>query len=369
MNHTKILIVSDGFYPENSPRSHRATELAREFSRQGHLVKVITRNRGFDYSRLSVEWKLDIEQLASLRWPTLQSSRIRHLRTLKRIINRLLLILFEYPGIEIMFRVRNALRKENGYDLLITSAVPHPVHWGTASIRKDGHRIAQTWIADCGDPFMGCSTDTFKKLFYFSFIEKWWSRKADFITIPIENAKNAYYPDFHDKIKVIPQGFRFAEIKKVDKPMHNPVSTFAYAGSFIQNIRDPRTFLNYLITISGQFKFVVYTMQNELLIPYKEILKEKLEIRDYIPREELLKELEKMDFLINFDNNTSVQQPSKLIDYVLVNRPILNIKKNLNIHQIESFLNGDYTSKLEIDNLEQYNIINVAKQFLKLMNE
>jgi len=33
---TKILIVSNAFYPEISPRSFRTTELAKELSRQGH---------------------------------------------------------------------------------------------------------------------------------------------------------------------------------------------------------------------------------------------------------------------------------------------------------------------------------------------
>ena len=38
----KILIVSRSFYPENSPRSFRTTELAKEFARQGHDVTVFT---------------------------------------------------------------------------------------------------------------------------------------------------------------------------------------------------------------------------------------------------------------------------------------------------------------------------------------
>jgi hypothetical protein len=37
----KLLIVTHGFYPEQSPRSFRATELAKEFCRQGHQVSII----------------------------------------------------------------------------------------------------------------------------------------------------------------------------------------------------------------------------------------------------------------------------------------------------------------------------------------
>ena len=46
----RILLVSSGFYPEISPRSFRAAELAAEFVRQGHKVAVHTKNREFDYT-------------------------------------------------------------------------------------------------------------------------------------------------------------------------------------------------------------------------------------------------------------------------------------------------------------------------------
>ena len=38
----RILIVSRSFYPDNSPRAFRTTELSKEFARQGHHVTVIT---------------------------------------------------------------------------------------------------------------------------------------------------------------------------------------------------------------------------------------------------------------------------------------------------------------------------------------
>ena len=41
----KILIITHGFYPEISPRSFRATELVKEFVRQGHEVTVIAPKR------------------------------------------------------------------------------------------------------------------------------------------------------------------------------------------------------------------------------------------------------------------------------------------------------------------------------------
>ncbi len=44
----KILLVTAAFYPENSPRSFRATELALELVKQGNFVKILTQKPSSD---------------------------------------------------------------------------------------------------------------------------------------------------------------------------------------------------------------------------------------------------------------------------------------------------------------------------------
>jgi len=67
MNKKKILIVCRSFYPEISPRSLRATELAEEFARQGHEVTIIFPTKGRDYSSFEKEYGLRIINLGKLR--------------------------------------------------------------------------------------------------------------------------------------------------------------------------------------------------------------------------------------------------------------------------------------------------------------
>lgn len=45
MSKKKILIVCNGFYPENSPQSLQTTKLAIESAREGHDVIVLTKQR------------------------------------------------------------------------------------------------------------------------------------------------------------------------------------------------------------------------------------------------------------------------------------------------------------------------------------
>src|SRR5690606_10094120 len=107
--------------------------------------------------------------------------------------------------------VYNALKKEknSNYDILISIAAPHPIHWGVAKAIKKYKNIAKCWIADCGDPFMLSHNLQYKRPFYFKYYEKEFCRLADFITIPTAFAKDGYYKEFHDKLNVIPQGFNF----------------------------------------------------------------------------------------------------------------------------------------------------------------
>jgi hypothetical protein len=157
----------------------------------------------------------------------------------------------------------------------------------------------------------------------------------------LRRAKKSYYPEFRDKIRIIPQGFRFDNIRLDLNMTKNKVPTFAYSGIFYHGIRNPSPFLNYLSTLDKSFKFVVYTRNVEFLEPYRKTLGDKMEVRDYLPREDLLYELSKMDFLINFENNTNLHLPSKLIDYAMVKKPILNIQTgDLPVDAFNEFLQG-----------------------------
>lgn len=362
----KILIVSAAFYPEDSPRSFRTTELAKEISRQGHEVTVFIPKRGKDYTLFETEHSLRIKNLGPLSWKQIDLKGGRIELLIRRVIRRALLMFFEWPNIELMCKVSKTLRKENGYDLLISIAFPYSIHWGVAKVRRNNHRIAKCWVADCGDPFMGDTTDSFRKLFYFKYLEKWFCRKADYISIPFDGAKSAYYSEFHPKIRVIPQGFRFEGLDLPKYKITRPFPVFAYAGTFNKGTRDPRPFLEYLSIYKSDFQFIIYTKKTDLIRPYMDKLGQKLKISDYIPREEVLKILSTMDFLINFDYNISTVLSSKLIDYALTGRPVLNITNPIDYKSIDEFLKGDYSHQMKLGKPDQYSIENVAKKFLDL---
>jgi hypothetical protein len=364
----KILIVSASFYPQNSPRSFRTTELVKEFARQGHDVTLYTIKDKEIHGKFEKDYGVTIKDLGQPKYKEINfNSPNRFISIYKRLLRRALLWLFEYPDVGLMFQVKNALKKESGYDLLISIAVPHPVHWGTAKAWNEKKPIAKTWVADSGDPYMGVSYDRYGKPFYFKFLEKSWGKKSTYMAITNINMKQNYYPEFNDKIVEITQGFNFEGIDR-NENVQNDVPTFAFAGTFMKSVRNPTKFLQYLSSLKAPFKFVVYTKGPELLTPFKETLGDKLELRKFIPRTELLGELKKMDFLVNIGYDPVLQSPSKLIDYYMTGRPILSLEGDkLDEKLIDQFLQGDYSGKFEVENFEQYDIKNVAQKFLNLI--
>ena len=125
--------------------------------------------------------------------------------------------------------------------------------------------------------------------------------------------------------------------------------------------------------LNTDFEFHIYaTTGTDLLFPLAEKSDGRLKVNKAIPREQLLQKLAKMDFLVNLlvKGTETKQVPSKLIDYGLTGRPILNINPlNPEIEHINQFLKKDYSFSYKVQNLEQYNIKNVALQFLALAKD
>jgi len=366
----KILIVSNSFYPENSPRSFRTTELVKAFTKQGHQVTLLTQEKNdFDYTDFLKQYPVKMESYGRLRWKTFERSKL--FGDWSRKFGRLLYLFLEYPNIEILWRLKKVLPHYKGFDLMISIAVPHPVHWAVAWVRSKKNPIATTWVADCGDPFMGNTLESIRPPFYFSYFEKYFCCKADYVSIPTKSSINGYYPEFHHKFVVIPQGFDFDSISIEKGTVATDVITFAYAGALASSgIRSPHQIIHFLLGQSIPFRFHLYSSNSDLLSDLALQFPDSIILHSSLPREVLLPELGQMDFLLNLDNGTTNQTPSKLIDYALVGRPILNITAhNFDTNILLAFLKRDYSNSFKLDNLENYNIKTITNQFLSLADE
>lgn len=362
----KIVVIAAKIYPTSTPRATRATELAKQLAKMGHEVALCAVLDNIDYSEFESRYNLKVIPLKTLFF--LNRQKISFVRkAFNKVLYTLLHRLIEFPEIELKRSVKKLLLKQKDVDYLITIGRPYPIHWGATAAKKAlKERFPKHWTSDCGDPYWG---DPFNKHpFYFKKLEEQWSAATDSIVVPIESAKKAYLPIAQPKISVIPQGFDFSDVKIKEGPTNNSCPTFAYSGYVYVGRRDPSSLLDYLSTIKQEFKIVIYTQQNGFYEKYLEKLKGKIELRTYVPRNQLIYELSCMDFLINLTNLSTVQSPSKLIDYYLTKRPIIDISTPFNEHDlINDALNGVFhQNQYSTVDIDQYNIVNVANKFMEL---
>lgn len=364
----KIVIISRCIYPAIAPRPFRATELAKYFAKQGHEVFLYAVIGECDYREFEKETGIKVRSLGKMHFATLNSDGYVRSSFSDRLLKRVFGRIAEFPDIELSWKTKNIIKGLSSVDLLVTIAVPYPIHWGAAWAKKKYPKsFPKVWISDCGDPYMGNSV---KKTppDYFQKIEDFWGEQTDYITIPLEEAKKAYSEKVQNKLRVIPQGFDFSNVR-IDREFDgNANPRFAYAGAIYPGYRDPTNFLKYLCGKTDlPFEFVVYTKNRPFFEKFKSILGDKLTVKNYVPREQLLWDLSQMDFLVNINNNGSVQSPSKLIDYYLTTRPIIDITTDFNESDIvEEFLNGNYDHQHIKADISQYDIRNVGQQFFNL---
>lgn len=373
MTPLNIIIISGPIHPHNSPRSFRSTELAIGFAKKGHNVTIYSLLGKYNYTSFEEETGVRVKSMGKSYFGNLNSdnkylSDSMFFWVFKGLLTRIFYKIIDYPRVEYFFKIIYVLRKETYFDYLITVAHPFGLHWGAAFYKRWlNNSKFKVWTSDCGDPFMG-DPDVNRKKMFLKPIEKFWCRQTDYITIPIESGKIGYYQEFSKKINIIPQGIDFSNIV-LSNYVKNDIPTFLYSGAVYPGMRDPTNFLEYLCTVKTNFRFIVYAPNDNIFCNYFKQLGDKIEVRRYIPRLELIYNLSSMDFTINFKNNSEVQQPSKLIDYSLGKRPILEISTSFPDKEkiiFNEFMNGNYKNQLHIDNLDKYNIDNVCEKFLEL---
>lgn len=358
----KILIISRNTYPKQSPRAFRTAELSEQLVKFGHQLTLYTVQGKYDYTKYSAETGIIMKPIHTCHAVGSNDGTGKMGlvgRTLKKAFGRLLY----YPDLEFVFLMKKILKAETDVDLLITIAQPHSIHWGVGLAKKSlGDIFPKKWIADCGDPFCGSPFGNWPK--YMRYFEHKWCSQVDYITVPTENSKAAYFKEHQDKLRVIPQGFDFSKTP-IAEYRANRVPTFIFTGT-IHPGRSPKQFMDYLLTLEMDYKFLIYT-HSSLGDEYVTRSGGKIEYRLGYCRTDIIMACSKADFLVNVKNPSLVQTPSKLIDYGISKRPILDVSDNFcEQEQFRQFLKGDFSTQLVINNLDDYRIENVAEKFVAL---
>ena len=365
-----IQIITGHFYPQVHPRAFRATELALEFARLGHKVSVTNLSRvvGFDYSAYAQENGIEIinTDLYILK----DANGINKIPESKFGIIKRWCIEYFFAG-SVLFNSRRIAKQvtiKEDTDYVLAISTPFICIYGVSLILRK-LKMPPFAVADSGDPFY--YSKQVKHAPWFAGIEKRVYKSYRYLSIPTENAICSYSPLIErEKIKIIPQGFRMDNIKLFDGKRSEEKVCFAYAGVFYWDIRNPKFLFDYLEKRNDDFSFYIYMRYNDPILQsfldnYPKTSK-KLVIKYSLPRAELLYELSKMDFLVNIENISNTQMPSKLIDYGITRRPIYSSNsRKFNPSTLDAFFKRNYSERMMID-IHKYDIKNILNQYLEL---
>ena len=359
----KILIISNHAYPAQGPRAFRTTELSEQLVKIGHEVVLYTVHGEYDYTQYEKEIGVKMRDI-NPKFATSANDGTYRYNLFDKFMYHLFHRLLMWPQCEFHFAVEKIIKDNPNMDMLITIAFPHSIHSGAVRAKKKYPAIfPKIWICDCGDPFMlnpFIKAPKFMKRF-----EDMWCSMCDYIVVPTKESYKGYYEQYWDKIRVIPQGFDFsktpiAEYKK------NVVPTFLFMGSIYPGVRDPHSFMDYLLKFDKPYKFILM-MRSPLEEKYIKGSNGQIEYIIGKGRKDVVWECSKADFLINIINPSTVQTPSKLIDYGIAGRPVLDVENDFSDPSaFLKFFKGDYSQKHKIDLLDSYRIENVACQFVEL---
>jgi len=232
-----------------------------------------------------------------------------------------------------------ALLRRHSYDHLISVSLPFTGHLAGLGVKKTSPRM--NWLVDIGDPF--CFMDTtpvnnhflYRRLNYRA--ERAVLRSANAITVTTHPTLARYlalFPELTGRMHVIPP--LALPVGPSPEPSFFPKDgniRLVYAGTLYRNIRNPDTLLSIFTKLSrlpggGRLELHFFGSLHDsqkLFQPYADIIGSSVHLHGLTDRETTIAAMQSADILVNIGNTTTYQLPSKLVEYVSVSKPIINI--------------------------------------------
>ena len=411
----KILIILYSYYPEITPRSFRWSALAEEFVEKGFQVDVVTSNNnqlnseenvngvqiyrtnGFILSTISSSIRNELLANKSINlFQKIKNNIFQSLKNLMKLIYKNFIkklywpdsnFLWYFPALNLSKKLINL----NNYKNIITVTHPYTCNLIGLSLKKKYPKI--NWITDNGDPFFfsDSSVNVNNKFLYNKInfnIEKKVFKYADSVSYTNSITCNKYaekFQKYSSKIILIPplikinNNFKLVNTDEYFINNNNKI-ILSFFGVLYKGIRNPKKLLDLINYISltdidtykkielhffGDHKQCVNDFND-----FKSISK-NIFFHNMLDKKTAISAMIKSDILINIGNNTNYQLPSKIVEYVSLMKPILNmcsIKNDLSAAYLKemNFVHSYYDNKkLAYDFIKDYRQVNFNKTLVK----
>lgn len=363
----RILIITYSYFPALTPRAFRWTTLAESLAVAGHEVEVVCaanstsfttdnlngvrihRTGGGTRERLK-RWlgRESPSGAAAAEKKNASSSAVRsHIGILlKRIYaNTLQKVLWpDFSGFW-YFSAAAATRiavKQRRPDVVVSVSLPFTGHLVGLAIKR---RYGVRWVVDIGDPFTFMNETPVNNHKLFSRLNRWTESKvlqnADYVAVTTQATKDEYlkwFPEIEGrKISVIPPLFvEPVDLEKIPPFFVGPPKIrLLFAGTLYGKIRNPATLLDLfsalLATSIGErleLHFLGAINDCESYFEkYSELIGKQIILHGLVQRTTAMRAMKDATVLVNLGNSTAYQLPSKVVEYVMLGKPVLNIAK------------------------------------------
>lgn len=350
----KILVVSYSYTPALTPRAFRWSAVAAQLARRGHDVHVLCAAAGpagCDADGVVVyrvrDWLLDgaarvTVKAASVR-PTGAPARINMLRAVFRKAFRVVWRALYWPDYACGWvipatRAARALCAANNYDWIVS--VSHPFTGHLVGLLTKARAPDLRWFVDIGDPFYLMKEPSPNNRHLYAWISRAIESRvvagADVISVTTEPTRRLYEANFPlpaGKVQVVPPLLSLPESPPPSPRADGGPIRLVFVGTLYRNLRSPKFLLacfTALITALPERRMELhfYGAINdcaENLTSFPESLKSALFVHGMVGRTEVHQAMVDADVLVNIGNDSKSQLASKVIEYMAVGKPILNL--------------------------------------------
>ncbi len=355
----KILLVITPYLPAQTPNTLRWLPIVGQLRRLGHEVSVLTtkRNGYIDESSEVPVYRAGYNTLQDRLYDLARSQSRRHevggatpktgmrLALLQGVVDKFWRSRYWPDGSKLFLKAGidkgKTLLENNDFSHIISVGLPFTAHLVAQALKE--YRPELHWHMDIQDPF--CYSKEFRVNNYAKYKDRNIAAEAkafdlaNSISITNEKAKEKYleyFPQESLKLKVIPPLWHAEDTEaSYDMILFSQKIHLGYFGSFYENVRSPKPFLEFLSFLHSQDAQLLGKVQFHFVGQMDRvsmaIIEQFSEIRSYIvihgfkTRAETISAMKQVDILLNFGNTTDYHLPSKVVDYLAMAKPVLNL--------------------------------------------
>lgn len=268
------------------------------------------------------------------------------------------------------------LCKINQYDWVVSVSHPFSGHMVAWLIRKCVHEFR--WFVDIGDPFCLMEEPAPNNRRIYSALNRWVESRildrADAISVTTESTQQLYEAQFlttRGKVHLIPPLLSLPEmptpsIRTTDEPLR-----LVYIGTLYRKLRGPGFLLACLSALKqalhkANFERLVelhfYGALNDCaedLAACPQEVRGAVIVHGMVGRAEALQAMVDADILVNIGNDSESQLASKVVEYMAIGKPILNLVSHPRDRSVVVLM--DYPSALTLERDEGITHITIAK--------